>query len=1384
MISDMKTKKNVKSVLRSYSQSFQINMMNKIVRPVYLRNIVYCWLVVVISLISALPTRVLAQQDQAGSIRVESVKTTNYLANVSGNDSDDINDYRFVVGYYNPQVNYQFEECITFELHDNSLGWVPASETSLPDGAHLVFNDYVPDPTQTVQVFATAWEDDTDGTPCVKRPGDDLYTGTQYDDFRYYDSPPGIKVYRDFFLAPGIFIRYAYRRTLPVPAAPYITVPNPGLLCEADPKFTFVANTYLNPVYFSGYSFSTIWEYSIGSLDPNNFRQLPNSTSPMTANSSYRALENYPIRSIPGLENININTTVYFRVRTTMYVSSGTEAGNTFYSTPSTVGISLELSPVPPTIVSAVSSPSCPNSSTGSIDVKIAGTGLGEYIYVLRPGVRTTPCTPNPETGIDDCGSPAKRVTSNDFTIPNVAKGRYTLMVTNRGAVAGRGDAGVCPSFQIVDVGEIEVLDQTVSTISASCFGAADGEVTLTATGGIANYEYTLSQGTTTLTSTDGKFENLLAGTYTASTTDGCGQIATKSDVTVAQPIKTEATVTSTSPSCSDPTNCSISVSVTQGSGHYTHQLIKDNVVVHELAASTTTSWQLQNLAVGSYTLKIIDANHALCTPFSQAIDLVAPLELSLPSQNVSIQNSTCYRSNNGEVSLINGEGGSTVLYTLTNQAAQAVLSPSVDLKFSNLAPGNYQLTKKRNVPGCRDQFDYPIITITEPQQVSITLTKKDIRCHGEDDGAITSSVAGATPTDRYQWELNLAGSWVTLPQTTSSLTNLSAGTYRLKLIGSNQCEVQSDEVEIIDPAVFSISSVQVTDTKCLGELGRVVAIVTGGFAPYTYHYSSTAGDTDATTENVELGVGTYTLKISDAGGCEIAHPQPISISSPSTALSFTHTLSNFSGFNVPCQGSSGGYVDILAAGGNGGTYTGYQYSIDGFNYQSDARIGNLKTGAYTMYVRDNRGCVITDQTTLTEPAAQIVVELVSKTDVKCQGDLSGVISIGATGGTAPYSFVLNGTQPQNVGLFSGLTSGDYIITVRDANGCSADYAQTIQALVAPMTVVLQKTDISCFGLSDGAIKAEVTGGAAPLRYEWSDKNENVAMRQNLPLGDYTLRVIDGEGCFQNGSASIAQPDQITPSSTAIPVCVGQLTGEIRMKAEGGIGPFQYSLNDKTNYQSSGTFTNVRPGDHKVYVKDFTNCEVVYQTQVTVRNDKPEPDFIVASKENAQDTLVAVEISVPKPDSVEWTFDPNIIILNNDAWSPVLKVAEAGVYPVSMKGYFGGCEYSKAHSLTIGAYDPDKKSTVRLYEKAIKQISITPNPNNGTFNIAVELNFKQRVYISVFDVMGITHYKSNWEKATSIAPEIVLPSGTPPGVYVVQVVTDTEVQQDRIIIDR
>jgi hypothetical protein len=51
----------------------------------------------------------------------------------------------------------------------------------------------------------------------------------------------------------------------------------------------------------------------------------------------------------------------------------------------------------------------------------------------------------------------------------------------------------------------------------------------------------------------------------------------------------------------------------------------------------------------------------------------------------------------------------------------------------------------------------------------------------------------------------------------------------------------------------------------------------------------------------------------------------------------------------------------------------------------------------------------------------------------------------------------------------------------------------------------------------------------------------------------------------------------------------GQETGEIIVSASGGAGPYMYSI-DGTNFQSSGTFSNLGATDYTIVVKDANEC--------------------------------------------------------------------------------------------------------------------------------------------------------------------------------------------------
>jgi len=60
------------------------------------------------------------------------------------------------------------------------------------------------------------------------------------------------------------------------------------------------------------------------------------------------------------------------------------------------------------------------------------------------------------------------------------------------------------------------------------------------------------------------------------------------------------------------------------------------------------------------------------------------------------------------------------------------------------------------------------------------------------------------------------------------------------------------------------------------------------------------------------------------------------------------------------------------------------------------------------------------------------------KTDILCNGGSTGTATATPAGGTAPYTYSWSSSPIQTAATASGLAAGAYIVTVTDANLCSA----------------------------------------------------------------------------------------------------------------------------------------------------------------------------------------------------------------------------------------------------------------------------------------------------------------------------------------------------------
>ncbi|WP_297793460.1 hypothetical protein, partial [uncultured Eudoraea sp.] len=205
----------------------------------------------------------------------------------------------------------------------------------------------------------------------------------------------------------------------------------------------------------------------------------------------------------------------------------------------------------------------------------------------------------------------------------------------------------------------------------------------------------------------------------------------------------------------------------------------------------------------------------------------------------------------------------------------------------------------------------------------------------------------------------------------------------------------------------------------------------------------------------------------------------------------------------------------------SGGT-SPFSYSIDGNDFtNTTGSFTGLMAGDYTIYVRDanwneagDTGCETSVAVTIGEPDAIVLAEP-TVTDVTCNGGSDGSVSVSVTsGGTSPFSYSIDNFATSNTtGIFTGLTAGNYTITVRDNNwneagdtGCETSVGVTVgepdPIVLATPTVV----DATCNAGSDGSVSVSVTsGGTSPFSYsiDGNDFTNTTGSFTGLMAGDY-----------------------------------------------------------------------------------------------------------------------------------------------------------------------------------------------------------------------------------------------------------------------------------------
>ena len=143
---------------------------------------------------------------------------------------------------------------------------------------------------------------------------------------------------------------------------------------------------------------------------------------------------------------------------------------------------------------------------------------------------------------------------------------------------------------------------------------------------------------------------------------------------------------------------------------------------------------------------------------------------------------------------------------------------------------------------------------------------------------------------------------------------------------------------------------------------------------------------------------------------------------------------------------------------------------------------------------------------------------------------------------------------------------------------------------------------MTCFGASDGSISiTNPSGGYGTYEYTINGGGSwhSSGLFTGLVPGNYNVRIRDAanNSCVivLNGALQITQPPVLNAVVSAVMVtCNGANDGQINITSpSGGYGTYEYSINGGTNWQSSGSFTNLAPGIYDVRIRDAVNTGCV-----------------------------------------------------------------------------------------------------------------------------------------------------------------------------------------------
>ncbi|WP_348744384.1 SprB repeat-containing protein [Tenacibaculum sp. 190524A05c] len=856
-------------------------------------------------------------------------------------------------------------------------------------------------------------------------------------------------------------------------------------------------------------------------------------------------------------------------------------------------------------------------------------------------------------------------VIANTEDVSNLPAGSYSVDIE---------DAQGCTISDSYTITQPDLLVISIREIGAiQCNGDTSGTLELETTGGIGGNVFTWfdASSNTQIGSNSSTITNLSAGSYYVRVVDANGNQATSSTYTITEPTLLQVSSSKTDLSCFESANGEISLTATGATGPYFYRYRKDGGAYgawNQFAGSTT----LSGLSIGNYDVQVRDSNN--CVLQESGSDKIISYTLTQPdilAVTEIITNVTGFGLSNGDLNIT--VTGGTLPYKFTwKDASGTVIANTEDV--SNLPAGSYSIDIE-DAQGCTISDSY---TITQPDLLVISIREIGaIQCNGDTSGTLELETTGGIGGNVFTWFD--ASSNTQIGSNSTTITNLSAGSYYVRVVDANGNQATSSTYTITEPSLLQISSSK-TDLSCFESAnGEISLTATGATGPYFYRYRKDGGAYGAwnqfagSTTLSGLSIGNYDVQVRDSNNCVLQESGSDKIISYTLTqpdiLAVTEVITNVTGF-----GLSNGDVNITVTGGTL-PYNFTWKDASGTVIANTEDISNLIAGSYSLELIDAQGCIVNRTYTITQPDA-LQVQVTQQSIVLCKDDNTANISSVVTGGVLPYSYQWFAQGNTNIldtsSSLSGIGVGTYYVIVTDAQNNVTQSSNVTVTEPEVLAVTLDAQSAGCGTDNDWTITANPTGGTPPYSYFWNS-GEKTQTIQNKSLGTYFVYITDANGCqiTENIVLENNSPLNVQETITDI-ICFNECTGEIDLTIEGGVAPYSIVW---SSGQTTENISGLCSGEYTVQITDLAGCSIVktYSLQ-----NPAEITFELIPNDVTLCVGESIEYDVTMNGVVDYSWTSTNGFTSNDS---VVELSEEGEYTLTITTT-EGCTVSKSVTIT------------------------------------------------------------------------------------------------------